>query len=132
MGSSSLPNLILICEPDASPEPGDPLSVPDSYTIEEGNLLTFKEQQKALTESQHKLAVWEFLYKFLDENFIARDGGNPKKAIKAYDCLIEIVPEDIIEDVLQYLAEDKIAPIQQTIKTINDQEMVIVPNEKEN
>lgn len=100
--------------------------------IEEGKLLTFKEQQRALTEAQHRLAVWEALYRFIDENFIPRDGGNPKKAIMAHDCLVPVVPEDILEDVLKDLTQEKIKPIQMTIQKINDQEMVVIPASGEN
>lgn len=87
---------------------------------------TFKDQQKLLTEAQHQLAVWETLYKFLDENFISRNGSTPKKAIMAHDCLIQVVPEDILEEVLRIFAQEKIAPLQQAIQSINDQEVVIM------
>lgn len=87
---------------------------------------TFKEQQSMLTEAQHQLAVWEALYKFLDEQFISRNGNTPKKAIMAHDCLIQVVPEDILEEVLKSLAQEKIAPLQQTIDSINNQEVVVM------
>ena len=87
---------------------------------------TFKEQQKMLTEAQHQLAVWEALYKFLDENFIARNGNTPKKAIMAHDCLVQVVPEDTLEEILRSLAQEKIAPLQQAIVDINNQEVVIM------
>lgn len=88
---------------------------------------TFKEQQKMLTDAQHQLAVWEALYRFLDENFIARNGNTPKKAIMAHDCLIQVVPEDTLEEILKSLAQEKIAPLQQVINSINDQEVVVMP-----
>lgn len=95
-------------------------------------MATFKEQQELLTQAQHQLAVWEAVYKFVDENFIARDGGNPKKAIVAHDCLVQIVSEDTLEEVLKDLAQDKILPLQKTIQSINEQDMVIMPNEGDN
>ena len=87
---------------------------------------TFKEQQSILTEAQHQLAVWEALYRFLDENFIARNGNTPKKAIMAHDCLVQVVPEDTLEEILKSLAQEKITPLQQTIQSINDQAVVIM------
>lgn len=80
-----------------------------------------------LTSSQHQLAVWEALYRFLDENFIAHDGGEPKKAIMAHDCLIQVVPEDILEDILNNLSQEKIVPLQKAIKEINEHEVVVMP-----
>ncbi len=87
---------------------------------------TFKEQQEMLTTAQHQLAVWEALYKFIDENFIAHDGGNPKKAIAAHDCLVQVVPEDVLEGILQNLAKEKIEPLRGTIQQINNQEVVVM------
>jgi len=80
-----------------------------------------------LTQAQHELAVWEALYKFLDENFIARNGNSPKKAIQTHDCLVQIVQEDTFEEVLKTLTEEKILPLQQTIQSLNDQEVVVMP-----
>lgn len=93
---------------------------------------TFKEQQEILTSSQHQLAVWEALYRFLDENFVAHDGGQPKKAIATHDCLVQIVPEDVIENVLKTLAQDRIIPLQGAINSINNQEVVVMPATGEN
>jgi hypothetical protein len=87
---------------------------------------SFKDQQEQLTSAQHHKAVWEALYKFLDENFIAHDGGNPKKAIAAHDCLVQVVPEDVIEDVLRAIAQEKIQPIEKTMEKIMSQEVVIL------
>lgn len=86
---------------------------------------TFKEQQSALVDAQHQLAVWESLYKFIDENFIAHDGGPPKKGIAAHDCLVPVVTEDILEGVLQSVTREKILPLKTAIEAIMAQEVVI-------
>ena len=88
---------------------------------------TFKDQQSLLTSTQHQLAVWEALFKFLDEKFVAHEGGKPQMAIQAHDCLIPIVPEDVIEDVLRSVSEEKIAPLRKALQDINNQEVVVMP-----
>ncbi len=92
-------------------------------------MTTFKEQQKSLTNAQHSLAVWEAVYKFLDENFIAHDDPHPRKAIKANDCLVDVVTEDTIEDILQSIAKERIAPLQKIIDGIMGQEVVVLDKE---
>lgn len=88
---------------------------------------TFKEQQELLTTTQHQVAVWEALYKFLDEKFVAHDGGRPKMAIAANDCLVPVVPEDVIESVLKTLSEEKILPLKKALQDINNQDVVVMP-----
>jgi hypothetical protein len=122
-----LPDLIPICELDASPGPGG-LACTTKFLCPQWEeiLPTFKEQQQALTEAQHKLAVWETLYKFLDDNFLAHDEANPRKAIAARDCLVEVVGSDSIEDVLDTIAKERISPLKKVIEGILGQEMVIM------
>ncbi len=86
---------------------------------------TFKEQQQLLTEYQHKKAVWEALFRFLDDNFVAHDGGEPKKAIMVHDCLIQVVPQDLLEDILNSISKEKILPLQQALDQINNQEITV-------
>lgn len=61
---------------------------------------TFKEQQQKLVDAQHKLAVWEFLFSVLDNDYVSKDGRQVEKAIKVPDCLVDIVSEDTIEEIL--------------------------------
>ena len=84
---------------------------------------TFKEQQKRLTASQHKLAVWEFLYSHLDTNYVSKDGRGVEKALKVPDCLVEIVPEDTIEEILKFISEGPIAEYKESIEGIENQEI---------
>lgn len=101
-------------------------AVPTPYHRGDLILPTFKEQQALLTSTQHELAVWEALFKFLDEKFVAHEGGKPQMAIAAHDCLIPVVPEDVIEDVLRALSQEKIIPLKKTLQDINDQEVVVM------
>jgi hypothetical protein len=84
-------------------------------------LTTFKDQQKKLTDCQHKLAVWEFLYAHLDTNYISKDGRNVEKALRVPDCLVELVPEDAVEDILKFISEGPIAEFQGSIDAIENQ-----------
>lgn len=86
-------------------------------------MTTFKEQQKKLTDSQHKLAVWEFLYSHLDTNYISKDGRNVEKALRVSDCLVEMVPEDTIEDILKFISEGPITEFREHIENIENQEI---------
>lgn len=88
---------------------------------------TFKDQQELLTNAQHQLAVWEALFKFLDEKFVAHEGGKPQMAISAHDCLVPVVPEDVIEDILKSMSQEKIIPLKKALQDINNQEVVVMP-----
>ncbi len=107
-------------------------AVSDPYHAGVELLPTFKEQQELLTSTQHSLAVWEALFRFLDEKFVAHEGGKPQMAISAHDCLVPVVPEDVIEDVLRSLSQEKIIPLKKTLQDINEQEMVVMPINGEN
>lgn len=84
-------------------------------------MITFKEQQKKLTDSQHKLAVWEFLYAHLDTNYISKDGRTVEKALRVPDCLVELVPEDAIEDILRFISDGPITEFRDAITDIENQ-----------
>ena len=86
-------------------------------------MATFKEQQEKLTHSQHVLAVWEFIYSYLDTNYISKDGRNVEKALRVLDCLVELVPEDTIEEVLQFISEGPISEYRKRIDAIQNQEI---------
>lgn len=88
---------------------------------------TFKDQQQLLTSTQHQLAVWEALFKFLDDKFVAHEGGKPQMAVQAHNCLTPIVPEDVIEEVLRAISQEKIIPLRKTLEEINNQEVVVMP-----
>lgn len=93
-------------------------------------MTTFKEQQKKLTDSQHKLAVWEFLYAHLDANYISKDGRTVEKALRVPDCLVELVSEDAIEDILRFISDGQITKFRSDIAAIENQ--VLTTEEPEN
>lgn len=70
--------------------------------------------------------MWEALYKFLDDKFVAHDGGKPAMAIAVPDCLIEVVSQDTLEEVLSAISQEKILPLKSTLDQINNQEMVVM------
>jgi hypothetical protein len=84
---------------------------------------TLKEQLDLLTSHKHRLAVWEAVFQYLDDSFVAKDGRPPQKAIKAEGCATEIVPEDIVEEILGYLSEGPIKDLKAKIATVESQEI---------
>lgn len=86
-------------------------------------MATFKEQQEKLTEYQHRLAVWEFLYHHLDTNYVSKDGRGVEKALRVPDCLVDVVPEDAIEDILQFIGSGPVADFREKIESIQNQEI---------
>lgn len=87
---------------------------------------SLKEQIEELTRLKHRLAVWETLADYLDQNFISKDGRNALKAIRAPGAHSEIVSEEMIESVLQALGEGPIAELNEQVKAIEDGEITIV------
>lgn len=90
-------------------------------------MATLKEQLEELGSKRRRLAVWEMLHAHLDENFVPRDGGRAPKAIKLDDG--DLVPEDIIEDVIQALGDGPIATLKGEISAIENQEVVVSTRE---
>lgn len=87
---------------------------------------TLKETLDQLTGLKHRQAVWEAIYAYLEENFVARDSSPPKVAIRAPNCSVEVVPEEVIEDVLQHIGEEHIKELTDKITDIEDQEIVVL------
>ena len=86
-------------------------------------MATLKERLSQLTELKHRLAVWEALYGYLDDSFISKAGTLPRKAIKASGCLVEVVPEEIIEEILSHIASGPIDELKAGITEIEDAEI---------
>lgn len=87
---------------------------------------TFKEQQQALVQAQHELAVWEFLYSHLDDNYISKDGRTVERGLRVPGCLVDLVSEDTIDGILTNIGEEKIAKLRARIEEIENQELVIM------
>lgn len=90
---------------------------------------TFKEQQEALVKAQHELAIWEFLYFHLDSNYISKDGRTVEKGLKVPGCLVELVPEDAIDEVLGLIGTEMIANLKTAVEEIENQELVVIDKE---
>jgi hypothetical protein len=86
---------------------------------------SLKEQIAALTTAKHKLAVWEVLYAHLDSSYVPKDSGVVQKAVRVPDCMVELVPPEIIEEILQTLSEGPIKELQDEINLIENQELVL-------
>lgn len=89
-------------------------------------MATLKEQIVELTRLKHRLAVWEMLASYLDENFIPKDGRKAPKSIRVPGTTDQLVPEETIESVLQALGEGPITELAGQIKVIEDQEVTII------
>jgi hypothetical protein len=87
---------------------------------------TLKESIDELTKLKHRLAVWEAMSSFLDDNFLSKDGRKAPRALKVPDCLVELVSEDTVESVLQAIGEGPISDLQKEIATIESQEVVVI------
>lgn len=86
---------------------------------------TLKQQLEELTTLKHRLAVWEMLAAHLDDNFLSKDGRAAAKALRVTDCLVERVPEAVVEEIMMGLGEGSIASIKREIERIESQEIII-------
>jgi hypothetical protein len=92
-------------------------------------LPTLKEQQEALVISQHRLAVWEVLYQYLDSTYVPREGCQAEKAIRVPDCIRQIVNEDTIEEILGQISGGPINDLKKRINDIENMEVVLIPKQ---
>lgn len=85
---------------------------------------TLKDQIEERTKLQHRLAIWEAIHQLMSEKFLSKDGRPAASGIRVPNCVIELVPEEAIEDVLQTIGEGPIADIQSEINQIDGQEVI--------
>lgn len=90
---------------------------------------TFREQLDKLTSLKHRLAVWEAVYDHLDSTFVKKDGRGASKAIRVPNCIVEVVSEETIEDVLQAIGDGPIAELKEQITEIEEQPVVVLKND---
>ena len=84
---------------------------------------SFKEQLDKITDARQKLAVWETMISYLDENFISKDGRPAKKGILADGCIVPTVPEEVVEAIMDGVREGPIAEIETMINRIETSEV---------
>jgi hypothetical protein len=92
-------------------------------------MATLKEQVEEITKLKHRLAVWEAIHYLVDEKFISKD-GRKASAVRVPNCAVEIVPEEMVESVLQAIGDGPIAELQEQINTIENQEVVVIGEAK--
>ena len=91
---------------------------------------TLREQQEALVKTQHLLAIWEFLFAHLDDNYISKDGRNVEKALRVPGCLIDLVSEETIDEVLTSINVDCISKLKAQVEAMENQELVVLDKEE--
>lgn len=89
---------------------------------------TLKEANDVLNRQKHRLSVWEALHDWLDKSFISKD-GRTAKALRSPGALPEIVPEEVIEEILGSIGDGPIAQLQKEIATIESQRVVVLTGE---
>ena len=85
---------------------------------------TFKEQQRLLIQDQHRLAVWEMMFRYLEDNYISKDGRGAEKGIKVPGCIEDLVSQDTIEEIITSIAEGPIAQLRSNIDAIENMSIV--------
>ena len=91
---------------------------------------TLRGQREELTKAQHRLAVWEAIFQLVEEKFISRDGKKTLSAIRVPNCASEIVSEETIETILQFIADGPIAELRNQVDLIENQQVVVVGEAK--
>ncbi len=93
------------------------------------NPMTLKEANDALNRQKHRLTVWEAVHNWLDQNFIGRD-GRQVKALRSPGAMPELVPEEVIEEILSSIGDGPIAQLNNEIASIETQRVVVVGEAK--
>ncbi len=91
---------------------------------------TIKDQLSERTCLQHRLAIWEAIHHVLTERFLSKDGRRASDGIRVPNCLIELVPEETIEDVLQNIADGPITELSKLLRELEEQEVIIFTDTK--
>lgn len=90
---------------------------------------TLKEANDGLNRQKHRRTVWEAVHDYLDKNFIGKD-GRQVKALRSPGAMPEIVPEDVIEEVLSAIGDGPIAELNNSITSIENQKVIVVGEAK--
>lgn len=90
---------------------------------------TLKEANDLLNRQKHRLSVWEALHDWLDKNFVGKDGRTPK-GLRSPGAMPEIVPEEVIEEILGTIGDGPITQLQAEIAAIEGQRVVVVGEAK--
>jgi thioredoxin reductase len=89
---------------------------------------TLREQLDTLEKLKQRLAVWEAIYFLVDEKFISKDGRKASSIkVKGAD---DLVPEEEIEGILQFIGANPIHELRAKIDEIESQQVVILGESK--
>ncbi len=89
---------------------------------------TFKDRLQELQGLKRRLAVWEAIHYLVEDKFITKDGGKVS-GIKIPDSG-DLVPEEVIESVLETIGDGPIAELKAQIEEIEEQEVVVITEKK--
>lgn len=86
--------------------------------------ITLKQQIEELRKLKRRLTVWEAIHHLVDDKFISKD-GRKVGGIRVPNT-DDLVPEDEIEDVLEYMAEGPIKDIKEKIENLENMTIVVI------
>jgi thioredoxin reductase len=89
---------------------------------------TLKDQLENLEKLKQRLSIWEAIHFLVDEKFITKD-GRKVSGIKVPGTS-DLVPEEEIESVLQFIGDGPIADLKAEIDNIESQQVVVVGESK--
>lgn len=92
---------------------------------------SLRERIDELTGLKNRLSVWEALTSYLDDNFVSKDGRKAPKAIRSPGAQEEVVPEEMIESVMQAIGEGPITELREQIAVIENSEVIISGGKKD-
>jgi len=91
-------------------------------------MATFKERDAQRIELYHELAVWEHLYRYLDETFIQKDGRDVKAIVAPGRAKFingepdERVQDDTLDQILQDIESGPMKGLKDRIAKIENEE----------
>lgn len=90
-------------------------------------MATLKELNDQVTALRLQLAVWESVEYHLQENYLSKDQRLAQKAIKVPDCLVELVPEEVINQIVSEIGTVYITSLRNKINELEGQPLTIGP-----
>lgn len=90
---------------------------------------TLKEANDVMNRQKHRLSVWEAIHDWLDKSFIGKD-GRAAKGLRSPGAFPEIVPAEVIEEILGSIGDGPIAQLQNEIATMETQKVVVITEAK--
>jgi len=92
--------------------------------------MTFAEAAQQLEQDKHQLAVWFEVAGFL-KGLISNDGTDAAAGIKAEGCIQKIVPQSLIQDVVNYIEKEHIDSLTESIQALENFQVLEANDEEE-